>query len=116
MIDRQRMMSKMRELAAMFNFHIRRKEYRQAVMLYTRALHIAVFLELDEEQSKEFFGDGGYRESREVHSEGLFRCDKVEKAVLEACIKESYDTQKISYCEVMDMWREKDAGQIDGRI
>lgn len=85
-------------------------------MLYTRALHIAVFLELDEEQSKELFGDGGYRESREVHSEGLFHFEKVEKAVSEACIKGNYDTQKITYREVMNIWREKDAEQIDRRV
>lgn len=85
-------------------------------MLYTRALHIAVFLEMDEEQSKELFGDGGYRENEEVKIEGIFHCDKVEKAVLEACIKEGYDTQKIAYCEVMDIWRKKDAEQIEGRI
>lgn len=85
-------------------------------MLYTRALHIAVFLELDEEQSKELFGDGGYRESEEVKKEGLFHCDKVEKAVFEACVKENYDTQKITYREVMNIWKEKDAEQIDRRV
>lgn len=76
-------------------------------MLYTKALYIATFLELDTEQSKELFGDGGYRENEEVKIEGIFHCDKVEKAVLEACIKGNYDTQKISYSEVMDMWKKE---------
>lgn len=71
---------------------------------------------MDEEQSKELFGDGGYRENEEVKIEGIFHCDKVEKAVFEACIKADYGTQKITYREVMDIWREKDAEQIDGRI
>lgn len=76
-------------------------------MIHQRALSIAVFVELDDEQSQEMFGDGGYREGSEEQNPGLFHSAKVEKATLEACIKRNHDTQKMTYREVMDMWQKK---------
>lgn len=73
--------------------------------MHQRALRVAVFVELDDAQLQELFGDGGYREDSEERNPGLFHSAKVEKATLEACIKRNYDTQKMTYCEVMDMWR-----------
>ncbi len=74
-------------------------------MVHQMALSVAVFVELSEEQSQELFGDGGYRENDEEKNPGLFHTAKVEKATLEACIKRNHNTQKLTYREVMGMWR-----------
>ena len=75
--------------------------------LHQRALSIAVFIELDDAQSIEMFGDGGYREDSEEQNPGLFHSAKVEKATLEACIKRNHSIQKLTYREVMDIWQKK---------
>lgn len=76
-------------------------------MVYQIALSVAVFVELNEEQKQELFGDGGYREDNEERNSGLFHTAKVEKATLEASIKRNYSIQKLTYREVMDLWQKK---------
>lgn len=72
------------------------------------ASQIAVFIQLDEKEMKELFGDGGYREDGEIKIEGLFGQTKGSKAATEACIKQKHDTQKFTYQEVMEMWQKKE--------
>lgn len=74
-------------------------------MVHQMALSVAVFVELNEEQKQELFGDSGYRDDNEEKNTGLFHTAKVEKATLEACIKRSYSIQKLTYREVMEIWR-----------
>lgn len=76
-------------------------------MLYQKALRTAMFLELDDVQSQELFGDGGYREDGEAKTLGMFNASKVEKATLEACIKRNHSIHKLTYREVMGMWQKK---------
>lgn len=76
-------------------------------MMHQMALSVAVFAELDEEQKQELFGDSGYRDDNEEKNPGLFHAAKVEKATLEACIKRSYSIQKLTYREVMEIWRKE---------
>lgn len=66
-----------------------------------------MFIELDDTQMQELFGDGGYREGSEIKIEGLFSQTKSIKATWESCIKQKHDTQKLTYQEVMDMWQKK---------
>ena len=66
-----------------------------------------MFVGLDDAQTQELFGDGGYREDSEEQNPGLFHSAKVEKATLEACIKRNHSIQKLTYREVMDMWQKK---------
>ena len=68
---------------------------------------IAVFIQIEDKEMIELFGDGGYREDGEVKNDGLFRQNQCSKAVLEACIKQKHDTQKFTYQEVMDLWQKK---------
>lgn len=71
------------------------------------ASQIAVFIQLEDKEMIELFGDGGYREDGEIKIEGLFGQTKGSKATTEACIKQKNDTQKLTYQEVMDLWQKK---------
>ena len=102
MIAPERIMPKFREQAAMFNHYVSRKEYWNAVKLHQRAISIATFIELDDAECIELFGDGGYRKGREEQIPGLFHTANVEKAVLESCIKGTHSIQKLTYEEVME--------------
>lgn len=66
-----------------------------------------MFIEVDDAQLQELFGDGGYREDAEAKNYGLFNASKVEKATLEACIKRNHSIHKLTYREVMKMWQKK---------
>lgn len=68
---------------------------------------IALFIQMEDKEKIELFGDGGYREDSEIKIKGLFSQTKCSKAVLEACIKQKHDTQKFTYQEVMDLWQKK---------
>lgn len=107
MIEQKDVMQKLRNMAAMFDFYCRRKEYWKAVKQREMASQIAVFMKLEEKEMIELFGDGGYREDGEIKIKGLFSQTKCSKAVLEACIKQKHDTQKLTYQEVMEMWQKK---------
>ena len=109
MIDQQRIMPKMRDMAAVFDHHFTRKEHWNALKLHQRALSVAVFMELPDEWQKELFGDGGYRADGEEVINGLFNTAKVEKATLESCIEQDYSIQKLTYSEVMELWTKKGA-------
>lgn len=100
-------MLKMRESAAMFDFHITRNEYWNALKIKRQIQSVAVFVELDEMQMRELFGDSGYRKNAEVQDTGLINSTKVEKAQLECCIKRNYSIQKLTYQEVMEIWQKK---------
>lgn len=79
---------KIRELPERFKQHIRRKEYTLAKACYDTAVTAAVFLELDENEKTELFGERGERGV--ILQKGLFNEESVLKAMWE-CI-DSRDT------------------------
>lgn len=86
----------------MFNYYVSRKEYWNAVKLHRSAISIASRIGLDDADRIELFGDGGYRKNGEEKIPGLFHSSKVEKAVLESCIKGNHSVQKLTYEEAME--------------
>ncbi len=76
-----------------FRWHMQRKEYSRAKAQYDNARTVALFLELNEQQMIELFGERGERGV--VISRGLFPEDLVQKSYLE-CIKrnETHENQK----------------------
>ena len=70
-------------------------------------MSVARFVEMDDEQLQELFGDGGYREEGEEQNAGLFSANRIDKATLESCIKRNYSIQRLTYNEVMSIWTKK---------
>lgn len=86
MIDSRALMDKLYALPEQFKYHMSRKEYARAKYCYDTAVTVAVFLELDDSQMQELFGERGERGA--IIRRGLFPEEKVQKAYLE-CIKKN---------------------------
>lgn len=70
----------LRQLPAEFMVYYKNKDYARAKHCYDTARTVALFIELEEKEMTELFGD------RELEIEGSFREDYVQKAYWE-CIK-----------------------------
>lgn len=106
-MEEQDLRLKFKQQAELFDFHFTRKEFWEAVLIEQQVKSAALFLEADESFMKELFGDGGYRKNGETEIYGMFHAKRIEKAVLESCIKGNHSIQKLTYQEVMDMWQKK---------
>ena len=93
MLDQKRIMDKLFELPDLFKAHMKNKAYSQAKACYDKAVTVAVFLELEEKEMHQLFGERGDRGVFII--EGLFNEEQVQRAYLE-CIKkgETYENKK----------------------
>ncbi len=93
MLDSVALLEKLYELPQMFNVSMTNKDYPSAKRCYDTARTVALFMNLDEKQMRELFGERGERGV--IIQAGLFPEEKVQKAYLE-CIKKdiTYENQK----------------------
>jgi len=98
MMDSKKMMDKLYALPEQFEYYMSHKEYFRAKHCYDTAVTVAVFLELDDIQMKELFGERGERGV--IIRRGLFPEENVQRAYLE-CIKRNMAREDRSYVGIM---------------
>lgn len=122
MLTEREIRDKLYEYAEQFNLSYLNKEWARAKLLYFRAQTVAVFLELQEKELTELFGNRAYKEDWEPLDSGLFQEDRVERVSLECVrIHETYDElhlrpkDKYGYAYVKE-WRDLGGGIVQMRL
>ena len=86
MLTEQETIDKLHKTAQEFEKAAKDKDYARAKSLYIKALAVATFMQISQDQMSELFGQTGKTEDEEV-PQGLFRRGTVSKVDLECCIK-----------------------------
>lgn len=94
MLKEKQLMDKLYELPVNFKFYMEKKDYPRAKSCYDTARTIALFLELDEKQLKELFGERGERGI--IIQQGLFPEESVQRAYIE-CIRRNQTNENRRY-------------------
>lgn len=86
-------MDRLRQIAEQFRRECYTKRWSHAKYLYDKAIHVAEFLQLQEHEKTELFGNGGCDERPENHTDGLFPEELCIRAYDECTVKlyESYE-------------------------
>lgn len=117
MLTERQIRNKLYEYAEQFRGAYQRKEWARAKSLYITAQRTAVFLELQERDLAELFGNRAYKDEREELVDGLFPEYEVERASWE-CIRihKTYDDLHIRPRDGRDRfvasWREIGGGRV----
>lgn len=98
MLTPEQILDKLYEQPEIFKSHMRGKRYSQAKACYDDARNIALFVELDEKQLRELFGERGDRGI--IIRQGLFVEEQVQKAYLE-CIRagDTYEQKEYEHLQ-----------------
>lgn len=122
MLTERQMRNKLYEYAEMFRGAYMRKEWARAKLLYFTAQHVALFLEMSEQELAELFGNRAYKDDREDFVDGLFPEYEVERASWECVrIHETYDElhlrpkNKYGYAFVTG-WRDLGGGRVEVQL
>lgn len=94
MLDNRQAEKKLYDLPEIFKAHMKCRRYSEAKACYDRAVTIALFMEADEKQKTELFGERGERGV--IIKEGLFPEREVQKAY-EECIKRGQTRENQKY-------------------
>lgn len=96
MLTQEQIREKLFELPISFNVYFKNKEYGKAKHCYDMARMVSAFVNLQEEDSIRLFGNRAYKEDYEELTDGLFREEDVDKAVL-ICIRRGQTYDKEDY-------------------